>query len=334
MVQAWRAFRYRAGYDVILTDGEHVGIPLALLLKLRGARTGHVTIAHRLSAPKKRLFFRWLRVHTHMGRIAVHARRQREIAQADLGIPAHQLAFVPYQVDPSYWQPRPAVQEERLVVSAGLEFRDYSTLIRAVDGLDAQVIIGAASHWSHRRNTAANVELPCNVQVSAYDYEGLRSLYARAAIVVVPLAETDFQAGVTTILEAMAMGKAVVVSHTEGQTDVVQDRRTATRGARPRCRPVRLLGGLAADAGLACEPNGFYVAPGDPAELRRAITYLLDQPARRRQLGEAGRRLVEHVMTVDHYALRLRALVEQVHRELATTHADSQTRLVNTTPTR
>src|ERR1700722_15097524 len=56
-------FQKRKGYDRIFTNGENVGIPLALLLKLSRKRPGHVTIGHRLSTGKKRLFFRNLRVH-------------------------------------------------------------------------------------------------------------------------------------------------------------------------------------------------------------------------------------------------------------------------------
>ena len=37
-------------------------------------------------------------------------------------------------------------------------------------------------------------------------------MYARARLVVVPLHDVDFDAGVTTITEAMAMGKAVVAT--------------------------------------------------------------------------------------------------------------------------
>src|SRR5262245_43695078 len=37
IVQALLAFRRRGRYDVLLTDGEHIGIPLALMLKLAGS---------------------------------------------------------------------------------------------------------------------------------------------------------------------------------------------------------------------------------------------------------------------------------------------------------
>lgn len=305
--QVWLAWREGAAYDAILTDGEHLGIPLALLLKLGRSKTRHVTIGHRLTARKKRPFFRWLKAHSRIDRIAIHARLQYELATTELGIPADRLAFVPFRVDTDFWRPQP-VAEERLICSAGLEFRDYPVLLRAAKGLDAQVVIGAASHWSRRKNSAAEEDCPANVEVAAFDYRALRDLYARAAVVVVPLSDVDFQAGVTTILEGMAMGKPVIVTATPGQTDVVHDRRGVVRGVPPR--PESLLAGLAERAGVQLEPNGLYVPPGDAEALRRAIVYLLDHPTERARLGAAGRRTVEQLMRVDQFAERIGALVE------------------------
>jgi glycosyltransferase involved in cell wall biosynthesis len=310
-VQAWLAFRERKNYDVIVTDGEHIGLPLALLLKLTLSRVGHITIGHRITAAKKRPFFKWLHAQSHIDCIAVHSRKQYDLAINELQIPAERLALIPYQVDVDFWRPQP-IAEERMVSSAGLEFRDYPTLVHAVDGLDVKVVIGAASHWSKRRNTAEGEVLPDNVEVSAFNYEALRNVYARSSIVVVPLADTDFQAGITTILEAMAMGKPVVVTHTSGQTDVVEDRRTATRGTEPKLRPPTLLRELAESAGMALEPTGFYVPPQDPDALRRALVYLLEHPEQRKRMGRAARETVERLLNVDIFAERVRQLVSSV----------------------
>jgi glycosyltransferase involved in cell wall biosynthesis len=324
--QAWIAFRRRHEFRAILTDGEHIGIPLALMLKLAGSSTPHVTIGHRISARKKRAFFRQLKVHTHIDRIVLHARRQYEIAVEDLGVPPEHLEFVPYQVDTDFWQPL-AVAEERLVCSAGLEFRDYRALMQAVDGLDVRVVIGAASHWSRRKTHPVDAERPSNVEVASFDYHRLRDLYARAMVVVVPLEEVDFQAGITTILEAMAMGKPVVVTATSGQTDVILDRRRVVRGA--AAQPAGLLRQLCELQGVPVEPNGMYVPPRDPDALRRAITYLLDHPDERTRLGAAGRRLVERLMTVDHFAHRIASLVEQacISRDASATSPGSAIRV-------
>jgi glycosyltransferase involved in cell wall biosynthesis len=298
---AWLAFGRRRQNDVIITDGEHIAIPLAILLRFGRSRVRHVTIGHRLSSPKKRMFLRTLRAHDHIDKIALHSRHQYEFAVRELGIPATRLALVPYHVDTEFWSPRGGATE-RLVVSAGLEHRDYSTLIGAARGLDAEVVIGAASHWS--RHTFSAEDRPVNVRIGSFDYHALRDLYARAALVVVPLRDVDNQAGVTTILEAMAMGKAVVVTQSLGQTDVVEDRRGRERGV-PRARPESLISVLASQRGIELEPNGFYVPPADPDALRRAISYLLDHPVERERLGRAGRRLVEQILTVEQFAERI-----------------------------
>jgi glycosyltransferase involved in cell wall biosynthesis len=303
--QAWLAFRDRGRYDAIVTDGEHVGIPLALLLRFSRSPVKHITIAHRLSAPKKRRFFTWLRAQRRIDRVVLHSQHQYRVGANVLRIETARLAVMPYQVDAGFWKPTDAV-EERLVVGVGLEHRDYQTLFRSADGLDAEVIIGAASHWS--RHILAGGPVPANVRVGSFDYTALRELYARCAVVVVPLVDIDNQAGVTTILEAMAMGKAVVVTQSLGQTDVVEDRRRIARdGLRPRSASLTRL--LAETAGVPVEPTGFYVAPGDATSLRRAITYLLDHPAERARLGRAGRRQVEELFTVERFAERMRALV-------------------------
>lgn len=312
--QAWLAFRRRAEADVIVTDGEHVGIPLALLLAASRSRVKHITIAHRLTSPKKRVFLRTLRAHDRIDRIAVHSRHQHEFARLELGLPAERLALIPYQVDTEFWSPTGAA-EERLIVSAGLEYRDYPTLLRATRGLDVQVVIGAASNWS-RHGFAADA-LPPNARVGSFDYAALRDLYARAAVVVVPLVDVDNQAGVTTILEAMAMGKAVIVTQSRGQTDVVEDRRAPERGA-PRPRPISLARMLAAERRIDLEPNGFYVPPGDEGALRRAVTYLLDHPEERARLGRAGRDLATRLFTVEDFAARIAELVAAVGPRAAT----------------
>jgi len=305
--QAWLAFQSRWAYDVVITDGEHVGIPLALLLRMTRAPIKHVTIGHRLSSPKKRLFFTALRADARMDRIIVHSRQQFDYATNELGILPDRLTLMPYQVDTDFWSPAPApVSPEPLVVSAGLEYRDYATLFRAVAGLGVRVVIGAASPWSS--HGADDVAPPPNVEVGRFDYLALRSLYRRASVVVVPLSDVDNQAGVTTLLEAMAVGKPVVVSQSQGQTDVVEDRRSGSRGV-PRPRRTSLLRLVASASGVDPEPNGFYVPPGDHAALRRAITYLVEHEEERTQLGAAGRRTVEELVTVDLFAARVRAIV-------------------------
>jgi glycosyltransferase involved in cell wall biosynthesis len=304
--KAWLAFRRSHRCAAIFTDGEHIGLPLALLLRLSRRPPRHVTIGHLLSTPSKRAVFRRLRPQGRLDLVLVHAAEQARVAVEELGLRPEQVRLVPYQVDPAFWAPDGRPPED-LVCSAGLEYRDYATLLAAVAGLPVRVVIAAASYWSRHRRPAGDVALPANVTVTALDYVALRELYARSRFVVVPLRPVDNQAGITTVLEAMAMGKAVVVTATRGQRDVVRGRLCTAAG--PMGEP---LGGPAAFGctGPDAEAEtGLYVPPGDPAALRAAICYLLDHADEAVRMGAAGRRVVEQWMSLDHFVARVVAAV-------------------------
>jgi glycosyltransferase involved in cell wall biosynthesis len=163
-----------------------------------------------------------------------------------------------------------------MICAVGLECRDYPTLMAAVRGLEADVVVAAASPWSKRPDSTEGQAIPDNVLVRRFSQHQLRDLYAASRLVVMPLDNVNFQAGVTAILEAMAMGKAVVCTRTPGQTDVIIEGET-----------------------------GRYVRPQDPQALRAAIDALLQDPQEADRLGRNGRRRVEEEMSLECYVARL-----------------------------
>jgi glycosyltransferase involved in cell wall biosynthesis len=283
ILMAWSCFRRRRCYDLIFTDGEQVGLPLAALLHLTPFdRPRHLMIVHILSVPKKVVPFRLLRLGTRIDRLFVYATAQERFVVERLRYPHERVVLTPFMVDSRFFVPQDAQGDGRsLIASAGLEFRDYPTLIDAVRGLDVHVVLAAASPWSRRRDTSSDRELPENVEVRRLDLADLRTLYASADLIVVPVVETDFQAGITTILEAMSMGKPLICTRTVGQTDTVIDGET-----------------------------GVYVPPRDIASLRAAIQHLLDDPERSARLGTSARRWVEQHADIETYAQRLASVVD------------------------
>ena len=266
--------------DTIFTNGENIGIPLALLLRtLRGRkkrRPGHVTIGHRLSTGKKRLFFGTLGVHREMDMIFVYATAQENYGREQLAIPARKLKLIAFHADDLFYQPQNPSEKapSELVSAAGLEWRDYPTLLAAAQKMPQVAFkLAAASPWSKHTNETKGRTLPANVAVRRYEYGELRQLYAESAIVAVPLYENDFQAGVTTLIEAMAMGKPVIVTRTTGQTDVITD-----------------------------GENGVVVPPSDPAAWENAIRRLLADPHECRRLGRNARQWVQENATLNRWA--------------------------------
>jgi glycosyltransferase involved in cell wall biosynthesis len=280
---AWACFRQHHRYDTIITDGEQVGLLLALLWKLTRRRScSHIMIAHILSVRKKVVLIRLFRLMRNIDRILVYSSWQQRFIRQELTFPHDRVMLIPFMVDTRFFDAAfvPCAATGDVICAAGLERRDYPTLIEAVRDLDVRVVVAAASPWSKQPDTTQGHELPANVDVRSLGFVDLRALYAAAALVVMPLYDVEFQAGVTTILEAMAMGKAVITSRTRGQTDVIVDGQT-----------------------------GVYVPPGDPTALRAAITCLLDDPERAQNLGEAARAYVERECDVRVYADRIARLV-------------------------
>jgi glycosyltransferase involved in cell wall biosynthesis len=312
---AWAAFTRRHAYDVIYTDNEKVGLPLALLLALgqlldlgrRGPRRPrYVMLTHYLTPAKKRIWFR-LGIARAVDALLVHSTAQYELATRELGVPAERVLRVPYFADERFWRapaaaatPVPAARP--MICSLGLEFRDYTTLLAAVRDLDVDVRISAGSHWSRHSAFDGSPELPPNVAVQSFSDAAPRDLYAAARFVVVPLRDVNNQAGITVILEAMAMGKAVIVTRNSGQTDVIRD-----------WRPGAEVPGFLRAPGIAETlgqlPTGCYVAPGDVAALRQAIAHLLEHPELAETLGRNGRRVVEEYFGLDAFARRFAAVL-------------------------
>jgi glycosyltransferase involved in cell wall biosynthesis len=280
---AWVCFRRRHRYRVVFTDGEQVGIPFAALTRVwrRGA-TRHLMIVHILSVRKKMFLMRVLRLASRIDRMVVYSSRQRDLIAHQLRYPTDRIVLSPFMVDTRFFSPDAVeMARRRMICSAGLEFRDYPTLIQAVSGLDVDVVLAAASPWSKRSDASTDVTIPANVTVDRFGFYDLRALYGSAELVVVPLVDNDFQAGITTILEAMAMGKAIVCTRTRGQIDVIVDGST-----------------------------GVYVPPGDIEALRTAIEQLLADPARAARLGTAARAWAVAEADIETYATRLAGVVD------------------------
>ncbi|MGO4684088.1 glycosyltransferase family 4 protein [Hyphomicrobium sp. 2TAF46] len=280
LVLAYACWKLRAQYRLILTDGEQIGLPLAAFMKFTpGYRPRHFMITHIISVPKKALIVDVLRLASHIDGFIVYSRWQKRFIQDRWRVKDTRVLFTPFMVDDRFFAPgkvEPKPSPRPFICAVGLERRDYPTLLKAVEGLDLDVVIAAASPWSKRKDTTAGERIPDNVTVRKFDQFALRQLYADARFVVMPLEPVEFQAGVTAILEAMAMGKAVICSRVPGQTDIIVD-----------------------------SENGRYVTACDPSALREEILRLLGRPEEATRLGNNGRKLVEAEMNIDRYVKRL-----------------------------
>ena len=289
--QVLEAFFDRRRYRHVVAWADRIGVELALLFKIARSRRDLVLVSNWLMGPSKRRFL-GLGVQSHLGTIIGYGSVQLELAAEKYSLPREKLHVALQPVDERFWQPQEEASES-LICSVGCisGFRDYQTLVAAVRELPvrAELAVGSLILSADRREQRAEIfrtaippnELPPNV---SYQLDmpptALRELYARSRFVVMPLEDVDFDAGVTSITEAMAMGKAVIVTRNRGQVDVVRD-----------------------------NVDGLYVPPRDPRALREAIEHLLTNPDEARRMGAAGRQAVLDRHRLDDYTARVASII-------------------------
>lgn len=295
---AQEVYRRRDDYDVVVTWGERLTLSLLMRERLFGAGKPHIAFISQFSKPNidlpMRLLGRQLRA------AITFSSTQRDFAMARGYVSNAGLYLVRFSVDARFYRPLPGADD--IICAVGNEMRDYATLFAALEGTDLRChvaadrvrIPGALRLVRDRRVRVEDLltRPNPNITVERRTLLELRDLYARSRFVVVPLLPSRSDNGVTVILEAMAMGKAVICSATEGQVDVIEDGVT-----------------------------GLFVPVGDPAALRAAMVGLWRDPERARAIGARARAYVERHHTLERFCSNVSSALSNAMAGAATPSA-------------
>lgn len=166
-----------------------------------------------------------------------------------------------YSIDTDYYHPRYTEQAQHILAVGDDNERDFPTLLAAMEGVQSELIIRTRLPLPLDPIRHACVR----VLPERLDFAAFRNLYAGCRFVVLPLTPHPLNAsGVTTLGEAFAMGKAVIVSDSDSVRDFL--------------RP---------------EENCIVVPASDAHALRAAIERLLREPETCERLGRNARRFAE-----------------------------------------
>jgi glycosyltransferase involved in cell wall biosynthesis len=214
-----RLLKRRWQLDAIYCPDEVLAIIAANCLYPAGWRGRLVFVAHKLNAPKAQL------LRPYFNRTDCHAicvSRQQVELMVEAGFRRDRVHHAYNWIDTTFFKPQHDPVQD-YVFACGLENRDYSTLIAAFRRLPYKLLIAASGYYgidrSLQRLASHNVEI-LNDKVP---WTELKRLYAGARFVALPLNPVDYAAGVTGLVEAMAMGKAVVASASAGISEYLGD---------------------------------------------------------------------------------------------------------------
>jgi glycosyltransferase involved in cell wall biosynthesis len=237
--------------DLIFCQGENIGIPMAALCCDRPNRPKIAAHFHNMDRPRLKLALKLFRSVKFIDFIIVHCLSQYNFLRKYLNLSESQIRFWWYPVDCDYFKPGDISEQKirPLIASVGLEMRDYSTLAKATENLDVDVKIAGFSQFRPGLPRVFPRVIPANMSNEFYQLPELLQLYQNADIVAVCLRPSNWSAGLTALLEAMACKRPVVVTRTEGLNDYLQDTDALT-----------------------------IVEPGDYLGVQKSILHLLNNP--------------------------------------------------------
>jgi len=271
VIQTLKAFLKLKKYDLIISHGAQSAILLAFIRSLLGVKNPpHIIIdvgclnGGRTRQPELSIF--QFAMHSISG-VIYHASSQKLHYDRYFLSLAKRAFFVPFGVDVEFFKPL-NVKQEDYILSIGYKFRDWKTLIRAYSQIKTNTILKIVGPKN------LDIELPKNVYIQPYvPINTLKELIAKSKFIILPLINLPYAHGQMTLLQSMAMGKAVIVTKVPSTVDYVNDNEDA-----------------------------LFVKLNNIDDMKNKIEYLLNNPYDIKKLGENARKSVENKFTEKHMA--------------------------------
>lgn len=272
--------------DVVFSTVDTVGIPLMLLARSRLVRRPFVyaaiglpeRLAQLRSGRMQRRYARALGTASAIVAYSEHEARVLAAWLSERGVHAP-VEFVSFGVDVDAFRPS-SVAPEVDVVSVGADpHRDYELLFdvaRALPDTSFRVVTTAEHARSlptRPQNVAVETDLP---------FDEMQRRLERARVVALPVRDNSYSGATTVLLQAMALGKPVVVTRTAA---------------------------IESGYGLDDGDNVRLVAPGDATSFSRALAEILGDDEQARALGSRARATVAADLSWDRYVERLTRLL-------------------------
>jgi glycosyltransferase involved in cell wall biosynthesis len=272
--------------DVVFSTVDTVGIPALLLRRARLLRPPLVYVA--IGLPERLVRLRTERIRRLYASalascevVIAYSEHEVDVLREWAGRRGARatVEFVPFGVDVESF--RPGTEETADdVVSVGADpHRDFALLVDVAARMP-QTSFRIITTREHARALSAP---PANVAVETdLPFAEMRARLAGARVVALPVRDNSYSGATTVLLQALALGKPVVVTRTRA---------------------------IASGYGLVDGANCRLVPPGDQEALTSAVADLLGDDEQARALGSAARAHVERDLTWGRYVERIEALL-------------------------
>ena len=279
----WKILTCRQHYDTLYATHTR-GIEPVILLHALGLYRKRIVVWHHKPVVKAknwlrealaRLFYKGM---DHM--IFFSEKLIRDSIKSAKADPAR-MSMVHWGADLAFYDSlRPDGESPCPFISTGKELRDYKTLTEAFNHTGAALTLYTQKE---QQGTFTNLEIKDNIDLNfgtrLMPYE-LSLLVAQSECVCICCKPSNYTVGLTTVVEAMALGK-----------------------------PVLCTRNLQMPMDLEAEGCGIWLEPYDREGWERAIRYITGHPEEAREMGRKGRLLAEKYYNVQQCAREVAPLL-------------------------
>lgn len=168
------------------------------------------------------------------------------------------------------------------VIAAGKDHRDYETLVSGVTLCETELHLDVycSSDVSPRTVDSRVRVAEAGTGQNVISMQELVALYSHADVIAIPLVAADRVAGLTSLLDALALGKPVVMTRNPG-----------------------------VDIDIAAIGCGIWIDTGDRNGWAAALTYLAEHPEERQAMGRRARAYAERELDLAKYGARIESII-------------------------
>ena len=291
VLQAIKGFAKMKKYDLIISHGAQSGLALSFLRQFFGKIIPpHFIIDVGCFNGGRENWLELIPVKysaRSLAGVIYHSSIQEDYYRKNL--PFLKRRFIPFGVDTDFFAPM-NIPSKDYVISIGYAKRDYKTLLEAwaeIENDKPMLKIVGVKKLDNVKHLPSQVELIDRVPVHEY-----RDLIGRSKFVVLPLPYFRYAYGQMTLLQSMAMGKAVIVTKTPSAVDYVCDKEDA-----------------------------LFVEPGNAQDMKSKIELLLHSHSLADSLGKKAHLKIINNFTEEMMAQKIHGFVVEI---MESSNANSQ----------
>lgn len=274
---------HRSDYDAVYSGAEDVTNILAYLRALKIFRKPIISVVHHplhMVSSKRRKYgvvnlFRRLYV-AGTDRMICLNQVSSEYLKNVLNVKKSKRPVVQWGPDTSFYRNFSNFVGDT-VVSVGFTFRDYTTFAKAMNGLPIQSVVFCAGQNIPMTKVPKNV----NIVKQKVKYDILMDWYKRARVVAIPLQRKSTLVGLTILLDAMAVGKPVIMT-------------------KNNC----------IDIDIEREGFGFWVDPYDIAGWKKRLRFFIENPEHVSEMGKRARSFCQKC-NIDAFAVKTASIIQE-----------------------